>query len=140
MHRLMVSKMTTRKRREVAIRGDIVARLREAKGYTQGELAYHSGVDQSQISKIEAGIHTDVYLSTAIRLAEALGVRVDDLTKRGTLEPVPPPTPEDEAELATYQQLDRDSYISPDVREVLKRIVAEEHKKWKERQRQRLEE
>lgn len=52
---------------------------REAKGWTQVELAAASGIDQRAISKIERGGNTDVMNSTAAALETALGV------KRGTI-------------------------------------------------------
>jgi transcriptional regulator with XRE-family HTH domain len=52
---------------------------RDAKGWTQEQLAAKSGVDQRVISKIERGAVGDVMNSTAAALEEALGV------KRGTL-------------------------------------------------------
>lgn len=65
--------------KEIAIHGEVLRRLREAKGWSQGELAYHAKIDQSQISKIESGALTDVRLSSAKRLATALGASVDAL-------------------------------------------------------------
>jgi transcriptional regulator with XRE-family HTH domain len=64
---------------EVAGWGAVVRRLREERGWTQGQLAYHAGVDQSRVSKIESGAHRDTRLSTVTRLAAALGVGVDVL-------------------------------------------------------------
>lgn len=74
--------MPPRKRRhstEVSIDASTLRIRRGAAGYTQGELAYHAGVDQSQISKIERGAQIDVALSTARRLARALGLTLDEL-------------------------------------------------------------
>lgn len=52
---------------------------RDAKGWTQEELAAKSGVDQRAISKIERGESEDPQNSTAAKLESALGL------KRGTL-------------------------------------------------------
>jgi transcriptional regulator with XRE-family HTH domain len=67
--------------------GAVVRRLREERGWSQGELAYHAGVDQSQISKIETGAQDDARLSTAVGLAGALGVGLDALLGRRPLGP-----------------------------------------------------
>lgn len=64
---------------EIAISGSVVRARRQIKEWTQGELAYHAQVDQGQISKIENGHLTDVALSTARRLAAALGVTLDQI-------------------------------------------------------------
>ena len=55
-----------------------IKELREKKGYTQEELSVLSGIDQSNISKLENGIR----LGSAeqfLRLALALGTSVDYL-------------------------------------------------------------
>ena len=56
--------------------GAAIKRLREARQWTQGELAYHAKVDQSLISKVESGERTDLRVSTVKKLAVALGVPV----------------------------------------------------------------
>lgn len=55
------------------------------KGITQIELSEKSGVKQSIISNIETGDTKNPRLDTALRLAAALGCRLDDLVeeKRG---------------------------------------------------------
>lgn len=52
--------------------------LREARGLSQSQLAQLVGVDQSDLSHIEAGRH-DPRLDTALKLARALGVSVEEL-------------------------------------------------------------
>lgn len=51
---------------------------RERLGITQHELAEQSGVPRSTIAEIEEGIRTPG-VDVAIKLADALGVRVEDL-------------------------------------------------------------
>jgi len=53
--------------------------LREALGWTQGELSYHSGIQRSTISKIETGARPNIRTTTLSALAGALGVATDDL-------------------------------------------------------------
>lgn len=51
--------------------------LREARrrrNFTQDELAARSGIDQTTISSLETGRHTNPTLDTIQRLADALGV------------------------------------------------------------------
>jgi transcriptional regulator with XRE-family HTH domain len=59
--------------------GERIAKSREKMGLTQTELAQIIGVAQSRISEFERGIKTDCNISTAKRLARALGVGVDYL-------------------------------------------------------------
>ncbi len=51
-----------------------VQELRDAKGWSQAELARRSGVPQPTISRIEAGESGSITLANLERLADALGV------------------------------------------------------------------
>lgn len=64
---------------EISIRAELLKARREERGWTQGELAYHAKVDQSQISKIESGSLPGVRFVTVARLAAALGTSLDEL-------------------------------------------------------------
>lgn len=59
--------------------GRNVARLREARGWSQSELARRSDVSQAFISSLEGGRRGKASTDTAHALARALGVTVDDL-------------------------------------------------------------
>ncbi|WP_205700216.1 helix-turn-helix domain-containing protein [Erysipelothrix sp. HDW6A] len=54
-------------------------RIRKYKNYTLRQLGVRTGLDHSDISKIERGIRTDVTIQTVIKLAAALEVSLDDL-------------------------------------------------------------
>lgn len=66
-------------KQRISVQGDVVKRFRESQGWTQGQLAQYSGVDQSQISKMESGNLPDIKLSTARALALTLGTSIDEL-------------------------------------------------------------
>lgn len=55
-----------------------VARLRLARGLSQQRLAELCGLTQPHLAKIESG-RLSIQFSTAVRLAESLGVAVDEL-------------------------------------------------------------
>lgn len=76
-------------------RGQAIRAARRLRGYeTQGELAEASGVPQAQISRYESGAR-DMFMATALRLAQTLNLSVDQL-----LGMVPLPAPSrDEAEI-----------------------------------------
>jgi transcriptional regulator with XRE-family HTH domain len=59
--------------------GKSVQRLRQAKGWSQEELAEQAGMHRTYISGIERGIR-NATLTVLERLAIALGVRIGDLT------------------------------------------------------------
>lgn len=56
--------------------------LRQARGWTQDELAAVSGVTQAQISRLEAGVQLDPRASTLERLADAFDMTLDVLVGR----------------------------------------------------------
>ena len=56
-------------------------RLREAKGLSQEKLARLADVANNTIIKIEAGKNQNPTLETLKKVAQALGVSVDDLIK-----------------------------------------------------------
>ena len=57
--------------------------LREQRGYTQSELWRRSGVSQSTISRLELSPGGKMETSTALQLAEALGVTLTELLPSG---------------------------------------------------------
>lgn len=66
--------------RRVAMNGleNRVAELRRARGWSQGELARRAGLSRQALSAIEAGRYLP-NVTVALRLARALGCRVEDL-------------------------------------------------------------
>lgn len=63
-------------------------RVREhrlARGWTQDELAKRAGLTPGQISRIETGKRPTMLVTTALRVAAAFEVSVDDLYHRQVL-------------------------------------------------------
>lgn len=58
--------------------GNTLRAAREAKGWTQAELAAAIGVSRKTINTVENGIFIPSTV-VALKLADALGVRVEDL-------------------------------------------------------------
>jgi len=52
-----------------------VRALREARNWSQNELARRAGIAQSIVSRLEAGKVTSLHLETLERLAKAFGVK-----------------------------------------------------------------
>ena len=61
-------------------------------GLSQGELSRRTGIPTPRLSEFENGVRPDMTLSTALKLARALGMSLDALA--GTWEDEAPPTPE----------------------------------------------
>lgn len=61
-----------------------ISELRNKRGLTQQQLADKSGVHRVAIARLEAGTRpiTGISLATAISLADALGVTLQDLVDR----------------------------------------------------------
>lgn len=136
-----ITQMTNQARQRLAA---LVRSRREAMKLTQSELAERIGCSREQITAIEAGRVQLPSPEIAKGLERELGISEQDILRTaGYLtpeeKPSGAPSAEEEAELAMYRQLDRDPYIAPDVREILKRIVREEHQRWKEKQRKKEE-
>lgn len=64
---------------EIMNLGKNLKKLRKEKNLSLRLLGIKSGLDHSDISKIERGIRTDVTIQTVIKLAEALEVSLDEL-------------------------------------------------------------
>lgn len=55
------------------IRGDVVRRLRQDRGWTQADLARETGIAQSTLSRIESGKSIGSYATTVRALARVYG-------------------------------------------------------------------
>lgn len=67
--------------------GQRLKTLREDRGWSQNELARRAGVHGVSISRWERGERTEITLSQFVKLADALGVSLDDLLGRSTAPP-----------------------------------------------------
>ena len=76
--------------------GTMIAEKRKEKGLTQAELALKMGVTDKAVSKWERDLSYPDVVSFP-RLAEALGVSVDELMQGGPAEPAPGQAPAAEA-------------------------------------------
>lgn len=59
---------------------ELIRRRRNVLGLTQAELARRVGIDERTMRRIEAG-ETQLSLLTAVELAKALDVSIDELAK-----------------------------------------------------------
>lgn len=59
--------------------GENIKKFREARGLLQKELAFHIGMSDKQISRIEKGVQNNPRIQTVIKLAEILEVSIDEL-------------------------------------------------------------
>jgi len=69
--------------------GRRIAELRVKKGMTQRDLANATGIGQALISRYEAGHYKSLRLSTAVKLAKALGTTPDYLRSPDSNLPYP---------------------------------------------------
>ena len=71
--------------------GEKIAVRRQQLGWSQTDLAQKIGIAPSRISEFESGLKTDCNLSTAKRLARALGCSIDYLAGTWDEEAEAPP-------------------------------------------------
>lgn len=57
--------------------GELIGIARECKGWTLRDLEKVSGVSNALISQIETGKNKDTSFTTAVRLADALGISIE---------------------------------------------------------------
>jgi transcriptional regulator with XRE-family HTH domain len=57
-------------------------RLRKARNLTQQKLAQEAGVSLIVVTKVEQGFTKDPAMSSLVKLADALGVSIDDMIGR----------------------------------------------------------
>ena len=63
---------------------DNLKRLRKEKGWSQQKLAEKAGISYVVITKVEQGQTKDPTLSSLTKLADALGVSLDELAGRSS--------------------------------------------------------
>jgi len=62
--------------------GDKVKQLRNKQGLTQDELARKSDLPYTTLTKIETNVITKPSIQTVMKIANGLGVSIDELTKQ----------------------------------------------------------
>jgi len=67
--------------KEISIIAKNIKKYREKKGISQDKLSKLAGITLHTITKIESGATPDPRIQTVKRIADALGVSVDDLIK-----------------------------------------------------------
>ena len=61
--------------------GDKIKQLRNKQGLTQDELARKSGLPYTTLTKIESNVITKPTIQTVVKIANGLGVTIDNLMK-----------------------------------------------------------
>lgn len=67
--------------KNISIIAKNIKKFREKKGISQDKLSKLAGITLHTITKIESGATPDPRIETVKKIAEALGVSVDDLIK-----------------------------------------------------------
>lgn len=68
--------------------GDVVAKLRDAAGWTLDDLAEHAGMNRNVISKLETGRTGEAKRKTLVKIAAAFGLTVRELEDQVPQTPV----------------------------------------------------
>jgi transcriptional regulator with XRE-family HTH domain len=59
--------------------GELISKLRDRRGWTQGQLAAYSTLNDAHISMIERGVRENPTIDTVAKIARALETSVDDM-------------------------------------------------------------
>ena len=68
--------------KEISIIAKNIKKYREKKGISQDKLSKLAGITLHTITKIESGATPDPRIETVKKIADALGISVDDLLKK----------------------------------------------------------
>jgi len=68
--------------KELSIIAKNIKKYREKKGISQDKLSKLAGITLHTITKIESGATPDPRIETVKKIADALGISVDDLLKK----------------------------------------------------------
>jgi transcriptional regulator with XRE-family HTH domain len=68
-------------------------RLRKAHGLTQQKLAQEAGVSLIVVTKVEQGVTKDPAMSSLVKMADAMGLSIDDLIGRQPFRAIPKSEP-----------------------------------------------
>lgn len=68
--------------KELSIIAKNIKKYREKKGISQDKLSKFAGITLHTITKIESGATPDPRIETVKKIADALGVSVDDLLRK----------------------------------------------------------
>lgn len=99
--------------------GEYIRELRKGRRWTQERLSEESGVDQVTISHIETGRIKRTSIEKMQRLAEALGVRINELlTAAGIAEPEVPGEDSEEELRTMLQYLRSDAELMEQLRAI----------------------
>lgn len=71
--------------------GQRMRKRREQLGLSQGALTRLTGIPQTRLSEFESGVRTEMTVSTALKIARALGVGIDYLAGTFDAEAEAPP-------------------------------------------------
>lgn len=78
IHQVRIERLPVKLGRRAEHIGKTIQKMRDEKGWTQTQLAEKSGLQQSHISRLEAGAHSPSW-KTLEKIAKALDVEVGDL-------------------------------------------------------------
>ncbi len=105
--------------------GDRLRQLRAARGWSQRELARRAGLSQPVVSGIESGIAKAPQALTLTKLAQALGVRIDELLGLPLVDPGK--VARERLARAQWRYLDTQAPDLPDrAREQMRRLVRDD--------------
>ncbi len=120
---------------EILLDGDKIRRLRQARRWSQSDLARISGVDQGTISRLENNAQEKTRIETLVALARTFKVATDDLfIASGPLE-IEPSDPQLDVMLRLFENMDEEERNSLEM--FARFVIAQRRKAWRRSRRTR---
>jgi transcriptional regulator with XRE-family HTH domain len=114
---------------EILLDGDKIRRLRQARRWSQADLARASGVDQGTISRLENNIQEKTRIETLVALARTFGVTADDLFLSSTAAAVDPLNPQLNVMTRLFEDMTEEERDSLEM--FARFILAQRGKRWR---------
>jgi transcriptional regulator with XRE-family HTH domain len=120
---------------DILLDGDKIRRLRQAKQWSQADLAKVSGVDQGTISRLENNIQEKTRIETLVQLARTFGVATDDLFISSEPLEVEPLDPQLNVMMRLFDDMDEEERTSLEM--FARFVISQRNKEWKRERKTR---
>lgn len=113
---------------EILLDGDKIRQLRQARRWSQADLARVSGVDQGTISRLENNMQEKTRIETLVALARTFKVATDDLFVTSGPLPIEPGDPQLDVMVRLFEDMTEEERNSLEM--FARFVVSQRNKAW----------